>query len=226
MKTSLFPLLVIPLFLASCSRGITDLDRYGLRGQIKSIKEVHYEATYTDDKWVPGKPLSANGEYRIINYGKDGNYLELLSFNQAGDTISITTCKREKGDIVEETYFSYYSGQSSTTIMERVSEEQVNFELWQGGRLQYEGANYYDSKGRLVKQVQVVDEREVTVNMVIKKNLVVETYQEEMDGTRTATWVYDYDEFDDKENWTIQLVYMEKDKITPSMIITREIEYY
>ena len=110
--------------------------------------------------------------------------------------------------------------------MDRVSEDQINFEVWQNERLTYEGATYYDTKGRIERQVQVVNNREVIVHHVYEKNLLVEMYQQELDGSRSATQQYEYSEFDDHGNWTLRLVFSGEEKITPDMAITRVLEYY
>ncbi|MCK4988885.1 MAG: hypothetical protein KAS29_00305, partial [Bacteroidales bacterium] len=93
-------------------------------------------------------------------------------------------------------------------------------------QLRFEGATYYDSKGRIQRQVQVINNREVIVHHVYEKNLLVEMYQEELDGTRSATQLYDYSEFDEHGNWTLRLVYNGDEKITPELAITRVLEYY
>jgi hypothetical protein len=90
----------------------------------------------------------------------------------------------------------------------------------------YEGANYYDGKGRISRQVQAGGERELTIHNVYEKNLLVEQWREEATGERTATQLYEYDEFDEKGNWTLKLVYVGDEKITPEMVITRNYEYY
>jgi hypothetical protein len=110
--------------------------------------------------------------------------------------------------------------------MNRVSDDQVNFEVWQNEQLRYEGATYYDSKGRIDRQVQVVNNREVIVHHVYEKNLLVEMWMEEMDGSRSATQLYEYSDFDEQGNWTLRLVYSGEEKITPEMAITRMLEYY
>jgi hypothetical protein len=92
--------------------------------------------------------------------------------------------------------------------------------------MSFEGAIYLDSKGRVLRQIQVVNEREVMVHNVYKKQLLIESYQEELSGKRTATRHYEYPDFDKKGNWTTRLVFMEEDKITPKYAIAREFEYY
>ena len=49
---SLLTSLVLLSILFSCSGGNNELDRQGLKGQVKSIKEVQCDATYVDDMWV------------------------------------------------------------------------------------------------------------------------------------------------------------------------------
>ena len=49
---SLLTSLVLLSILFSCSGEINELDRTGLKGQVKSIKEVQCDATYENDMWV------------------------------------------------------------------------------------------------------------------------------------------------------------------------------
>ena len=51
-------------------------------------------------------------------------------------------------------------------------------------------------------------------------------WQEELDGSRSATQLYDYTEFDDRGNWTLRLVYTDEERIAPELAITRLLEYY
>jgi hypothetical protein len=66
----------------------------------------------------------------------------------------------------------------------------------------------------------------MTIHYVYEKNLLVENYQEDLQGNRTATQLYSYDHFDDHGNWTLKLVYVDEDMIAPDVAINREIEYY
>ena len=90
----------------------------------------------------------------------------------------------------------------------------------------FEGATYYDSRDRIEKQAQVIRSREVMVHHVYEKDLLVENFQIEIDGTRSATRLYDYVEFDDQGNWTVKLVYVGEEKISPELAVTRRLEYY
>jgi len=228
---SSLPLILLLVILTSCSGRKTDLDKYGLKGKVKELKELQCDATYENEHWV----ASSNCEqgFRVMEFDAEGNYLRSMTIADRGDTLAMTVAKWENGELVEEVH---YSGESMTpkhrrlvpisrTIQDRVSDKQVNFEIWQRDQLRYEGATYYDSKGRVDRQVQVVNNMEVMVHSVYEKDLMVEMYQEDAYGARLATQKYEYGDFDKKGNWTLRLVYTGEDKITPELAITRIIEY-
>ena len=224
MKQVLLPLMVVLSLLVSCSGGTNDLDRSGLKGKVKSIAEHQFDATAKDGKWVAGD-LSFYG-HRILNYNQEGFYVGSIALTQQGDTIGYTTCRRENGYMVEEVFHSSMGGNQSRTLLDRVSDEEENFEVWEGEQLQAEGANYFDSKGRILKQARVVNDREVVYQFVYEKDLLVANYEEEVSGERTRAQQYEYQEFDDEGNWIRQLVYVGDEKISPEVVLTRELEYY
>lgn len=229
---SAIPVMFLLLLLVSCSGGSNDLDRNGLKGNVKATREFQCNATYENETWVAGAEC-ANG-FRVVEYDAEGLYIHAFSMSDCGDTTSLSTARRENGDVVEESNYTRINLTpkhskmvlSSRTLMDRVSDDQVNFEVWQNEQLRFEGATYYDSKGRITRQVQVVNNREVIVHHVYEKNLLVEMYQEELDGSRSATQLYEYSEFDEQGNWTLRLVYPGEEKITPEFAITRMLEYY
>jgi len=209
--------------LSACSGGDSDLAKSGLKGNISSVIEHQFEAVHKDDGWVEGRP----GMYghRIIQYDAEGNYVKSLALIYTGDTIGYTTVRWEDGEKVEEVFHSLVDGRTTRTIMERVNEKQVNFEVWEGETLQFEGASYFDSRGRVVSQVRVVDEREVINHFVYDKGLMVKSFQEELTGEITGTQLFEYIEFDDEGNWTKRLIYPTEDRIVPEVITTRTYNY-
>jgi len=233
MKSVLsFPVFLLLALLVSCSGGSNDLDRNGLKGKVKATSEFQCDATYVNEEWVADVEC-ADG-YRVTEYDEEGKYIQAYSMAECGDTTSLTTAKRENGEVVEELYYIRRNLTPkhakmvlvSRTVMDKVSDDQTNFEVWQNEQLRFEGATYYDSKGRIDRQVQVVNSREVIVHHEYEKNLLVEMWIEELDGTRSATQLYEYSQFDDHGNWTLRLVYPGEEKITPEMAITRVLDYY
>lgn len=229
--TRLF-LLLVSAILFSCSGGSNDLVRHGLKGKVKATSEFQCDVTTEDEQWVAS--VDCSDSYRVVEYDTEGNYIHSYTMSDCGDTTSLTTARRENGQVIEESYYTRVNLTPvhhkmmlvSRTIMDKVSEDQVNFEVWQNEQLRYEGATYYDSKGRVERQVQVVNNREVIVHHVYEKDLLVEMWQEELDGTRSAAQQYEYGDFDEHGNWTLRLVYPGDEKITPELAITRIIEYY
>ncbi len=223
MKKILF-FIPLSILMAACSGELNDLDRLELKGPVKSIIEKQFETTYVDGQWVAGEPLSP--AFKKTLYDEDGNYVKLFHIGEGGDTLASSYCRREGGDIVEETFYVAYNGQTTQTFMERISDTQVDFETRSNGVVTYEGANYYDSNGRMISQAQLVNNQEVIVRFVYEKGLMVESYKEGPNGERGATRLYEYTEFDEKGNWITQLIYMEAEKISPKFAVTRKLEYY
>lgn len=196
------------------------------------VREIQCDADYENQQWVRGENCAR--DFRVIMFDPDGNYERTLTMNEQGDTLAMTTVKRENGEIVEEIYYvrEYLTPKHSVLspvsriLMDRASEEQVNFEIWQHDQMSFEGANYYDSKGRLERQAQLVNNRQVMVHNVYEKDLIVEMYREERDGSRSGTQLYEYAEFDKQGNWTLRLVFSGEDKITPDLALSREITYH
>ena len=209
--------------LMSCSAGKNDLSRLGLKGNIKEIREVQHEAVHRDEHWTPGKPLY---NQRLIRYDRQGWYSGSVLLSLSDDTLGVTTVRRDGDEMVEEIYRSRIDDRSSRTIMDRISEEQVNYEVWEYENQHIEGANFYDSRGQMIRQVRVQGDREESSYFVYEKGKLVESYQENSNGTRTNTQLYEYVEFDSHGNWTTRLIYLEKDRIVPELVTVREISYY
>ena len=224
MKRMPLPLCALLVMLISCTGRTNDLDRSGIEGKVKSITEHQFDATARDGRWVAGN-ISYFGHH-VLNYNQDGFYTGSIALTQDGDTIGYTTCRRENGYLIEEVFHSSAGDNNSRTLMDRLSDAEENFEIWNGNQLQAEGANYFDSKGRITRQVRVVNDKEVVYQFVYEKNLLVANYEEEVTGERTSAQQFEYEEFDDRGNWTVKLVYKGEEKISPIVVIKRELEYY
>jgi len=229
---SVLPIMLVLALLVSCSGRINDLDRNGLKGKVKETREFQCDPTYENQQWVASENCVEG--YRVVEYDNKGFYKQAFSLSTEGDTTTLSTAKRENGDVVEEAFYTrmFMTPKHSKMVlntltkMERVSDKQVDFEVWQNEQLRYSGSTFYDSKGRIDRQIQLVDNQEMTIHHFYDKNLLVEIFQEDPGGLHSARQLYDYSEFDTKGNWTLRLVYNGDEKIKPEMAITREIEYY
>lgn len=162
----------------------------------------------------------------VIEYDRDGRYMKRIALNERGDTLGTTRCRRENGEMVEEVFYSPDDKQIGRTMYERMSGEEVQFEVWEGERLHYEGANFYDARERIEKQLGVENDMEVINYFEYEKNLLVKSYQEDISGRRTYTQQFEYTAFDTQGNWTLKMVYPGKEKIVPEIVVTRKYTYY
>lgn len=234
MKSSnlFLSLLAIGLGLSSCSGKLSDLDRSGLNGDVKSIRNLQCEVTRDDGQWVAGENCARG--YRLVEYSPEGFFQQMYVISDRNDTLNMVKARYEDGEKVEEVYSQGMLNAAGKPVLvpttsilyEKASDQQINFEVWQEENLRFEGAVYFDSKGRTTRRVQVLDDRQVMVHSVYDKDLLVEKYQEELDGRRSGTQHYEYLDFDDHGNWITQIVYTEEDKIAPEMAITRVLTYY
>ena len=215
--------MLVPL-IAGCSGNLTDLERSGLKGKVHFVEEHTYKAHYMDGQWGAGVP----GRYghMMIEYDRDGNYLVGTAMNEQGDTLGSTRCRREGGELVEEAFYTPSGIQVGRTMFERISSEEVQFELWEGDRLRYEGANFYDRNGRIEKQLGLENDVEVVNHFEYDRHLMVKNFQEDLRGRRIYTRHYDYTRFDNHGNWIFKLVYTGEEKIVPELAITRAYTYF
>ena len=76
---TLVSLSILLLSLFSCSGGGNDLERLGLKGPVKTVKELQCEATFENEQWVSSETCA--DYYRLINYDSEGNVMEKLRMN-------------------------------------------------------------------------------------------------------------------------------------------------
>ena len=186
--------------------------------------ELWFEPIYNGQKWVAGTPVYFGN--RIMKYDRDGNYVGSTILSDGGDPIGVTECRWEDGEMKEEVFRSNIDGRTSKTMYEKINDREIQFEIWDRDRLIFEGATFLDSRGRIERQGQVVNNIEVYNFFVYEKNMLVKYYQEDLSGVRTTTHLYEYEDFDKKNNWTVRLVYTEDEKIVPEYYVTRSYTYY
>jgi hypothetical protein len=222
MKRILFLIPALAI-LAACGSP-NDLDREGVKGKVKSISEHQYKATYKNGKWVPGEVIITG--YMIINYDRDGFKSDTYFLDENSDTLGYMKYTIKEGETVEESFYSYTIKMTTRTLLERVSDKQVDFETWEGDRMQYQGTRYYNSMGRMEKEIRLTGDVELINYYTYEKDQLTENYLEDPDGNRTYYQSYTYEEFDDAGNWTVKATYMGEEKMTPDVITTREYTYY
>ncbi len=80
MKSLLsFPVIILLIFLVSCSGGSNDLDRHGLKGKVMTTMEFQCDATYENEQWVAG--IQCENGYRAVEYDTNGLYIKTFNMN-------------------------------------------------------------------------------------------------------------------------------------------------
>ena len=67
---SVVPIMLILALMASCSGGINDLDRNGLKGKVKETREFQCNPTYENQQWVASENCVEG--YRVVEYDNIG----------------------------------------------------------------------------------------------------------------------------------------------------------
>ena len=84
-----------------------DLAELKLKGKVKSIREIPYEAVERFGEVVKGDALDRFGENLQITFNENGNEIEINSFNPDGSLFSKYTYKYDdKGNQIEENSFN------------------------------------------------------------------------------------------------------------------------
>ncbi len=227
MKNILFTLtLLLLLFACSDDHKKNDLTRNNLNGNVKSIFRVYFEAVEKEGGIIKGNrdnvinifEYDDNGyviEYRIVNsngglsrkiiyeHDDNGNSIEQNGYNWAGELLETWTSEFDtKGNEMKSSVFNSdgkLENKYTAEYDDKGNRIKLNLYNSDDELLQKWTYDEYDDKGNLIKEKQYTTDKEL-------ENEVR----------------YEY-EFDDKENWIQQIIFI-NDKATT--IVEREIKYY
>lgn len=150
MKTILFTLLGIALFTSSCStKRKTDWEKNNLKGEVKSFKEITYEAIEMlgeIKKGIPRGYIYDANKFSIFN--KNGSIIE----SNIG-SMKWTFKYDDKGNEVESNIYDY-DGKLSNKLIYKYDESGDKIELNSynsDGRLYARTINKYDAKGNKIE---------------------------------------------------------------------------
>ena len=200
--------IILAMFcLASCEKSTqkNDLTEEKLKGKVKSIREIPYEAVEKFGEVVKGDALGF-GKNLQITFNEKGNKLEENWFNPDGRLDFKWTYKYDdKGNQIEENGFN------------------------SDGRLSFKSTYKSDDKGNKIEQNSFNPDGSLGSKYTYKyddKGNKIEENSFNPDGSLyyKATYKYTYDQ---QGNWTQQITYKVKNGVEkPSQIVERTIEYY
>ena len=144
------------LCLASCEKSTqkNDLAELKLKGKIKSIREIPYEAVEKFGEVVKGDALDGFGENLQITFNEKGNKLEENFFNSDGSLNSKYTYKYDdKGNKIELNSFNS-DGRLSSKLTYKYDDKGNIIELNSfnpDGKLDFKLTYKYDDKGNQIE---------------------------------------------------------------------------
>lgn len=239
MKTR-FLTIILLFFVSACrsTDSVPFLKFEGIKGNIMSVKESHYEAESKFGDIFPGD-LS----YVIKKeYDSEGHNTLFAHYNEDGESVYEAKNIFSKGEWIETTTKSSYSNsKTKQTVIERKKnytkievvegKDTSIFEIKASGLI----SKTYNDKGIVICDIsyntigQVLEQRNFDDDGNITFRIVNEfdndglpsktiSYYSTWDDVQTFT----YKDFDKKGNWTTQIVYSDDE---PVSLVKREIIY-
>lgn len=220
-------LLSFVVVLASCSNN-SELENWGLNGNVKSVFERMYEAEKKFGNWEPGDLMYTM--HNKVNFDNKGLYTNMEYYGYDMELSIRIIPVRESGVIIEETNYDGDGNLQSRTLINQISKNDIESETFDTDNNKTYQSKITRKNGRITKTIQTIIEdgkesKTYTILFEYDKdgNLTSRKMTNEKDKSESFS-KFEYLEFDDKGNWTKRLVYENSDE--PECISVREIEYY
>ncbi|MGP1515213.1 MAG: hypothetical protein ACTTJH_04575 [Bacteroidales bacterium] len=165
-----FSLLCVTIIsIIGCKKGLNELEQNGLNGNIKSIREISYQAYGNQDTIVKGEVVMGNDMNNYFaQYNTDGNQTSITNYDNLGEQIDKWIFRYSvKGEALGGNYYykdntlldsTYYIKDSDGNILEY-------YHLFADGRLKYKVTYKYNCKGKVLEE-KVFDHENLLHNTV------------------------------------------------------------
>ena len=218
-------LLFIPLVFACSDDKKNSLTRDNLNGNVKSTKEIYFEAIEKFGKITKG---SRFGYQFLKTYDENGNSIEKRVYNIDDDLLHTYIYEYDsKGRSIEQSrYNSDGDLDEKWTSQFDDNDNEIKSSLYNSdGDLLYKYSFKYNNEDILIEMKMFRNdgklERTYTYELDDKGNKIKEVINSS-DGNIFDKWTYNY-EYDIKDNWIKRTQFIDK---KPINITEREIEYY
>tara|TARA_X000001036_G_C20566174_1_gene760664 strand:- start:306 stop:983 length:678 start_codon:yes stop_codon:yes gene_type:complete len=218
-------LLFIPIVFACSDDEKNSMTRNNLNGNVKSTKEIYFEAIEKFGKITKG---SRFGYQFLQTYDNEGNSIERSVYNKDDDLLHkyIYVYDSEGRSIEQNRYNSDGDLEEKWTSQFDDNDNEIKSSLYNSdGDLQNKYSFKYNNEGILIEMKMFRNdgklERTYTYEVDDEGNTIKEVINSS-DGNILDKWTYNY-EFDIKDNWIRRTQFIDK---KPINITEREIEYY
>ncbi|PTX60890.1 hypothetical protein C8N46_10546 [Kordia periserrulae] len=225
------PFAILMILLNSCTRVLTEWEKYGLKGNVKSMKEEDFEVIEESENWDIGPKM----EYGyVINFDKEGYYENLVYHDSKGNFIEKYIPKRKGRKIYEELRYDENNEITRKILVTYSSNKKRKYKILKAdGELLSKNISYVENKLVSRREIYVYDESfendqlKFISEFTYDDNQNLIKYLQFTGKEETASYTYKYLEFDDQGNWTKRLEYnTQNDSSTPDKITIRTYEYY
>jgi YD repeat-containing protein len=218
------------VLLSSCAKR-TDWNMFGLRGEVKSYKETHYQPEKKGDTWQKGAKMEYG--HSKVTFEKTGKYTSMeFIFND--NTLLEKMVPERKGESIVEYRYDSEGKVIGRSEIENISEEEFAFISYdEKGKKISEGSTFFKNHAVVKQELEIFnpsgevrDKVIVTFKYDDDGNLVSHK-QTNGNGDVPYHYRYKYLEFDKYNNWIKRLDYSHEGKGNiPERMAVRSYEYY
>jgi hypothetical protein len=234
MKTSLVSkilLFVLVLGLSSSCSKRTDWNMFGLRGEVKSYEETHFQPEKKGDSWEAGEKLEYG--HSKVTFENTGEYTSMEFIYKDNSLLEKMVPERKDGKTTELRYDNEGNVVGRSEI-ENVSDEQFTFVSYSDdGRKLSEGNTFFKNNAVIKQELEVFDRSGEVMDKIVvtfkydKKGNLISQKQTNGNGDVPFYFQYKYLEYDAQNNWTKRLDYsQEGEPNIPERMAIRTYEYY
>jgi hypothetical protein len=226
---NVFIFLVISGFITSCSK-ICDWNRFGLKGKVKVYFEKHYKPQMKFGQWENGD-VEYFGHNKV-SFDSDGNYQWIDYLDSDFKLLGKVIPSREKGEILDESYYDYEGKLFSKTNFTTNSNNELELsgydkdgnKIFQGKSI-FKNGRIHITENQTFKDGKIVNELKITFEYDNDGNLISQKHTNKSGKIMYYT-KYKYLSFDKYNNWIKRLDYDSENGKEPKAIEIREYEYY
>lgn len=215
--------------MTSCSKN-SDWNRFGLRGNVKTYLEKHYEPEMKFGEWENGD-IEYSGHNKV-SFDEEGNYQWIEYLDDDLELSGKLIPKRENGEVIEGSYYDEEGKLYNKSKITYNSSNELEFVVYDKngektsqGKSLFKNNRIYSQEYQTFEDGKIENEYKTTFEYDKNENLISQK-QTNKKGEISFFTKFKYLSFDNNNNWTKRLDYDPENEEEPKTIVIREYEYY
>ncbi|WP_340199005.1 hypothetical protein [Ascidiimonas sp. W6] len=227
----LFIIILLLNFTVSCTKEVkvNDLHKSGIKGEVSSYFEKHYEPVLKAGQWKKGRIANYGNNKVIFDY--DGNYILAEYYGDQNEQIFKIIPKRKDKLLVEELLFDNFGKLIHQTKIKELSDQKKDFTSFDAeGKVIKKGKSLLADHILVKQKIKEVQKEGISEYLLFYEYDVNGNLQSQkkmsLEGKVLSFERYEYLDFDEKNNWIKRHDYSSEDAKEPYKIVIREFEYH